>query len=158
VVVQSIDRELARRVDDELGEMIGLFWGGYDAFVEGGFGKAALIDGNPVSACFANVVSVREYNVSVGTAKQFRREGLAKLVCRSLIAEGASRGLDMTWDCDDANKASAALAMSLGCVEEEPFTEMGYLQRRTPDLTRGLWTSRTTSPSVTTWSRASDTP
>jgi RimJ/RimL family protein N-acetyltransferase len=154
VTVVSIDVDLARRVDDELDEMIGLFWGGYGPFVAGGFGKVAVIDGRPVSVVFANVVSDREYNVSVGTARQHRREGLAKLVCRAMIADGAARGLDLTWDCDDANKASAALALSLGCVEEKPFTELGYLARRVPDLSRGLWSFWTTSPSVVTWTRS----
>jgi RimJ/RimL family protein N-acetyltransferase len=154
VTVESIDVDLARRVDDELDELIGMFWGGYDAFVVGGFGRVAIIDDRPVSVVFANVVSDREYNVSVGTAKQHRREGLAKLVCRAIIAEGAARGLDLTWDCDDANKASATLALSLGCVEEKPFAELGYLARRVPDLSRGLWSFRTTSPSVVTWTRS----
>jgi RimJ/RimL family protein N-acetyltransferase len=153
VTVAHIDRYLAEEVDRELDEMIELFWGSYDAFVDGGFGRVALIDNKPVSVVFTNVVSKREYNVSVATAKQFRREGLAKLVCRAIAADGAERDLDLMWDCDDANKASAALALSIGCIEEAPFTELGYLERRTPDLSRGLWRFETTSPSIVTWSR-----
>ncbi len=50
VVVARIDRPLAERIDRELGENLGLFWGGYDGFLTTGFGFCALVDGrSPVS-------------------------------------------------------------------------------------------------------------
>lgn len=153
VKVEPIDAALAERIDQEMDETIGFFWGSYDAFGLGGYGRAALIDGRVASVAYANVVSAREANVSVMTVKRSRREGLAKLVCRAFLADTASRAKDLTWDCDVANTASAALALSLGLIEEEPFTEMGYVERQTPDLSRGLWSPRPTSSSIVTWTR-----
>jgi RimJ/RimL family protein N-acetyltransferase len=132
-------------------ETIGLFWGSYDAFAKGGFGRVAIIDGKPASVAYANVVSAVEANISVYTAEPFRRQGLARLVCRAFIADTASRALDLTWDCDVANSASAALAISLGLTEEQSFLELGYHQRRTPDLSHGLWWSKPFSSAATLW-------
>jgi RimJ/RimL family protein N-acetyltransferase len=151
VKVKPITKALAEQIDREMDETIGLFWGNYDAFAEGGFGRVAIADGEPASVAYANVVSAVEANISVMTVKQHRREGLAKLVCRAFIADTASRALDLTWDCDQVNGASAALALSLGLSEEQPFMELGYHERRTPDLSAGLWWSVPVSSTVTRW-------
>jgi RimJ/RimL family protein N-acetyltransferase len=151
VKVKPITKALAEQIDRDMDETISLFWGDYDAFVGGGFGRVAMIDGEPASVAYANVVSAVEANISVYTAERHRREGLAKLVCRAFIADTASRALDLTWDCDEANGASAALARSLGLIEEEPFMELGYHERRTPDLSHGLWWSKPLSQTATIW-------
>jgi RimJ/RimL family protein N-acetyltransferase len=151
VKIKLITKALAEEIDEEMDETIGLFWGSYDAFAEGGFGRVAIIDGKPASVAYANVVSAVEANISVYTAEPFRREGLARLVCRAFIADTASRALDLTWDCDKANSASAALAISLGLTEEQSFLELGYHQRRTPDLSQGLWWSKPFSSAATIW-------
>jgi RimJ/RimL family protein N-acetyltransferase len=151
VKVKPVTKALAEQIDRDMDETIRLFWGDYDAFVQGGFGRVAIIDGELASVAFTNVVSAVEANISVMTAKRYRREGLAKLVCRAVIADTASRALDLTWDCDEANGASAALALSLGLIEQEPFTELGYYERRTPELSHGLWWSKPFSSTAVKW-------
>jgi len=45
-VVTLIDRDLAERIDHEMGEHIGRLWGGYHRFASGGFGYCAIVGAN----------------------------------------------------------------------------------------------------------------
>jgi hypothetical protein len=138
-VVARIDRDLAEQIDHELGEHIGLLWGGYDPFAHGGFGFCAIVDGRPASAAYAAAVSAGYANVSVGTRESLRRRGLAMLVCSAFLAECAARGLICEWDSDASNLASAGLAQRLGLREGPGFTELALPGRAKPATSRGLW-------------------
>ncbi len=142
VTIARIDRPLAQRIDRELGENLGLFWGGYDGFVANGFGFCALVDGAVASIAYAGAVSAREANIIVDTGKAFRRQGLAALSCMAFIRHCLERGLLPTWDTDDDNEASALLARSLGFQETAPFVQLSPPRGATLPLSDGLWTAQ----------------
>jgi len=142
VTVARIDRPLAGRIDRELGENLGLFWGGYDGFLANGFGFCALVDGAVASISYAGAVSAREANIIVDTGTRFRRRGLATLSCSAFIRHCLERGLLPTWDADDDNEASALLAQTLGFQETAPFVQLSPPRGAALPLSEGLWTAR----------------
>lgn len=137
--VVPLDAASARRVDAVLDELIGLLWSGYQRFGEHGLGAAVVAGDAIASVAYAIATSEREVNLGVGTAGAFQRRGLATLACRACIALAGERGLRPTWDCDDANPASANLALKLGFVEEAPFLELAFPGRAGPPRSTGLW-------------------
>ena len=134
-----LDASLAKRVDDELGQLIGAFWGGYDAFSAGGFGSCALIDGAVASVAYAIAVSDRTANIDIETAAPFRRRGIATLTGTAFIAACRARGLTPTWGCDTANTASAALARKIGFIQDAPYTQLSPRQGVANVRTQGVW-------------------
>jgi len=156
VVVRTIDRDLAERIDQEMGEHIGLFWGGYASFAAGGFGYCAVVGERPASAAYAVSVSRRYANISVGTAEPFRRRGLATLVCSRFVARCIGERRIVEWDADGPNAASIALARRLGFREDASFTELGLPGRVPPVVSHGRWqrhVSRAGGPAVMVWRR-----
>jgi len=141
VVVARIDRPLARRIDQELGENLGLFWGGYDRFLANAFGFCALVDGAVASVAYAGAVSAREANIVVDTGKGFRRRGLAALACTTFIRHCLERDLLPTWDTDDDNEPSLLLARTLGFRETAPFVQLSPPRGTALPLSTGLWTA-----------------
>ncbi|CAA9540137.1 MAG: Urease gamma subunit [uncultured Thermomicrobiales bacterium] len=139
--VVPVDRALAERIDAELREGIATFWGGYDRYLERGFGFCTLVGEDEAlgGVCVAIAVSSREANLGVVTAEPFRRRGHATAACAAVIEAGIARGLVATWDCDAANAASAALAHRLGFRHEQRFTELAPPGRATLVLSTGLW-------------------
>lgn len=150
IEIVPIDARLAPAVDEQLHEFIGLLWGTYERFADLGFGYCALSGSRPVSTAFAGVVSSREANLSVGTDPAFRRLGLAYLVSAACIDFGLKRGLDVTWDCDDINPPSAALAVKLGFKEENPFAELAFPNRAKPSPT-GAWSASSPRDGAIAW-------
>jgi RimJ/RimL family protein N-acetyltransferase len=139
VEVLSVDGELAERIDREMHEMIGFFWGGYEPFDRHGFGFCAVVDGQFASLIYTIAVGANQANVSIETAPAFRRRGLAAIVGAAYIEHCLERGLTATWDCDAPNLASYHLAQKLGFVEHEPFSELAMPGRAPLELSHGLW-------------------
>lgn len=158
VEVVPLTRTLAERVDRELNELIGMFWAGYERFGEHGFGACALIDGAPASVCFAIGLSRSHVDLGVATAVAHRRRGLASVVCRTAIDEALDCGLIPTWDCDEVNAASAALALRLGFVEGPRFAELAFPNRVKPMLSDGLWRASTAASGINRWDRVEANP
>ncbi len=156
MAVARIDRPLAQRIDRELGENLGLFWGGYDGFLANGFGFCALVDGAVAGIAYAGAVSAREANIIVDTGKAFRRRGLATLTCMAFIRHCLERGLLPTWDTDDDNEASALLARTLGFHETRPFVQLSPRRGAALPLSEGLWTAQPpgSAGSLIAWRRA----
>lgn len=138
--VVGIDAALAERIDAEIDELIGLFWGGYEAFGNGGFGVCALIADRIASAAYTIAVSDREVNIGIGVAEPFRRRGLATVLAQGCAARAFEMGLQPTWDCDVDNPASADLALKVGFTEKPSFAELAFPGRRGPSRTYGRWT------------------
>jgi RimJ/RimL family protein N-acetyltransferase len=137
--VRAVDAALAERIDREVNEFIGLFWGGYERFGLGGTG-ACVVDGERIaSVAYAIAVSDREMNIGVETVADYRRRGLATIASRACMAEALARGITPTWDCDDSNPASAALALRLGFTELPSFLELALPGRAGPALSMGRW-------------------
>lgn len=139
VSLLALDGVLAARVDDEMGQLIGLFWGGYEPFDVGGFGSCALVDGKVAAVAYAIAVSERTANIDIETAAPFRRCGLATLVSGAFVAACRARGLTATWGCDTANTASAALATKLGFVRDEAHAQLSPRPGVAKVRTTGVW-------------------
>jgi RimJ/RimL family protein N-acetyltransferase len=139
IEVRVVDGELAERIDREMHEMIGFFWGGYEPFDRHGFGYCAIVDGQLASVIYTIAVGANQANVSIETAAAFRRKGLAAIVSAAYIEHCLERGLVATWDCDAPNLASYNLAQKLGFVEHEPFSEFAVPGRAPLELSHGLW-------------------
>ncbi len=156
VALLPLDADLARRADDELDEVIGLMWGGHDAFAAHGFGTAAVdaTSGRLLSVSAAFGRSDAEANLGVGTHPDHRRRGLATLCCQAAIEQTLDLGLSPTWDCDVPNPPSAALALSLGFTELRPFVELAYPRRGKPTPSTGLWHAESAEDGATIWRRS----
>ncbi len=154
-VVARIDRELAGRIDRELEERIGHFWGGYEEFVNGGFGYCTILEGRLASVAYTVAVSSRHASIVVATVDAFRRRGLAMLTCSAFIEHCQARRLILEWDADAPNAASVALAWRLGLHEGPPFSELGTPGRSKIAQSCGRWTKQRqpvgTSPAPTVW-------
>jgi RimJ/RimL family protein N-acetyltransferase len=152
-VLRPIDRELARRLDEELDEVLALFWGDYDRYAADGFGACAMAGNEIASINFANAVSDREANLGVVTVEHYRQRGLATAVSFATINQALERGLIPTWDCDAANTTSAHLAEKLGFTEEPSFAELAFPHRAGPALSSGVWSSEPSSTGTVLWRR-----
>lgn len=139
VEVRALDGELAERVDREMHEMIGFFWGGYDSFDRFGIGYCAIVEGALASVIYSVAVGADQANVSIETAPPFRRKGLANIISMAFIERCIERGIVATWDCDALNLASYDLARKLGFVECAPFSEVAMPGRAPLELSHGLW-------------------
>ena len=155
VDVVPLDADLAERADAELDEVIGLMWDGYARFAEHGFGTVAVDTASDrlLSVCAAFGRSRTEANLGVGTHRDHRRRGLATLCCRAAIERTLDLGLSPTWDCDELNPPSAALARSLGFTELPPFVELAYPLRDKPAPSTGLWHPTPGDGGSTVWRR-----
>jgi GNAT superfamily N-acetyltransferase len=153
VEIVPLTVELAELADREMPEIIGRFWSGYERYGERGFGSVALIDGHPVSIAYSVGVGGGEANVGVMTVESQRRRGLAALCSRAWIEQCYERGLVPTWDCDEANPASAALALSIGFMEQAGFNEWANPERKPRVGEAGLWTRSNGDYGVVRWTR-----
>ena len=155
--VKRIDRALAERIDTELGQLIGLFWNGYEPFISGGFGFCMLLDGAIASVAYAISVSAAQANIGVETAEPLRKRGLATLTCSAFIEHCLAQGLTPTWDTDAVNAGSLATARKLGFQEYPPFSEVYPPGRGKLMLSHGRWTKEdhpTSAPEqITIWRR-----
>jgi GNAT superfamily N-acetyltransferase len=155
VVIQPLDRALAERVDRELSQRVGLYWGGYEGFLERGFGFAALVDGAVASVAYSHAASAHYASISVETAERFRRQGLAAQVCQAFIRHALERGLQPTWESDGPNVASGALARRLGFQERKPFCQISAPWGSKLPSSEGRWQrspeTLTGWPAVTIW-------
>ncbi|MDQ2682541.1 MAG: GNAT family N-acetyltransferase, partial [Chloroflexota bacterium] len=97
-----------------------------------------------------------EANAGVVTAPAYRRRGLATICARAFVEMAHERGLVATWDCDEANPASAALALRVGFIEGEPFNEWAFPERAKPVGVAGLWTVAEGTDGMRIWRRTGE--
>ncbi|WP_084108962.1 GNAT family N-acetyltransferase [Clostridium cavendishii] len=76
------------------------------------FGYYIELDGDIVVACSAALVSKKAVEVSIATKNNFRKKGLATIVCAKFILHCLEHGLIPHWDA--ANHKSLKLAEKLG--------------------------------------------
>ncbi|MCP4203468.1 MAG: GNAT family N-acetyltransferase [bacterium] len=75
---------------------------------------AAWVDARPVSFCHVACESERLWDVSINTAAEYRRRGLAAECVAWLAAEMRDRGKRAVWGAHSENVASRRLALKLG--------------------------------------------
>lgn len=136
---RRLDRALAERMDRELGQMAGEFWGGYERFIEHGFGFCTMIGDEITGVAYAAAVGGGEANIDVMTAEAYRRQGHAARACVAFIDHCRTNGLLATWDTDSDNQPSARLAHALGFWEDHPFSQLSTPGYRPLDLSSGRW-------------------
>lgn len=103
-----------------LAEEPALFYGSTAAFLQHSLGVCVLDGETPACTCHAVFTAVGEAEISIVTAPEYRRRGLAYLAARLMIAECARRGLAPIWGCWPENEPSVALAARLGfCAEAD---------------------------------------
>ena len=76
----------------------------------------AVVNGLPVSFCYAAFTTERWWDVSVETLEPFRRRGLAAACFLSVAAHMEQNGLEPVWGAMLDNPASLGLAARLGFV------------------------------------------
>lgn len=154
--VVPITVNLAQRIDREWNETIGQFWSGYDRYEQQGYGFCLMIGQELGSMASADGADGHSVNMGVRTAVQFRKQGLAKLVCSAFIEHTLGRGLLPTWDCEERNTASKALAQGLGFVEGEPFCQLSAANYGPLTLSKGRWYAVPGDQGITIWSKRQD--
>jgi RimJ/RimL family protein N-acetyltransferase len=104
--------------DEALAEGQGFeaFWGSIARFLECGVGYAVIRDGEAVSRCHSVLVGAGEAEISIETAEDYRRQGLATLAACAYIERCFSVGLRPAWSNWSTNTASRHLAERLGFV------------------------------------------
>jgi len=152
--IHPVDANLARRIDEEAGELIGLFWGGYQRFGAHGFGSCAMHGEEIAGVCYTVAVSEEEANFGIETVERFRRRGIANVMTQACVTQAFERGLTPTWDCDLPNEASAALALKAGFTEYPSFSEFAFPDRKGPTITTGRWATQRTDSEIR-WQRVS---
>jgi RimJ/RimL family protein N-acetyltransferase len=151
--VVAVTRELAERIDREWHETLGLLWEGYDNYMRYAYGFVLMIGGELASMASSDSIGDRAVNIGVRTAPQFRRQGLARLVCSAFIEHTLERGLEPTWDTDGMNHPSRALAESLGFVEGQMFSQLSTPDYKPLVVNGGLWHEVAGEGGVRVWER-----
>jgi GNAT superfamily N-acetyltransferase len=95
-----------------------LFWGSLDAFVQNSLGFWVLDGDSPLSSVEAVFTGAGEAEISIATAPEARRRGLALLAASAFIEASLARGLRPIWGCWPENEPSVALAHRLGFVDD----------------------------------------
>lgn len=152
--VVRIDAALAERIDREWHETIGLFWDGYENYIQKAFGFCLLVGDELGSMASTDGISQRIVNMGVRTAEKFRKQGLAKLACQAFIEHALARGIEPTWDTDGMNEPSKALARSLGFAEGRSFSQISTPEYKPIRLSEGLWSAAPGLDGVTVWTKA----
>lgn len=95
-----------------IGAILGLF-GSKELFLKKGFGYC-LRDGSTIvcAAITAHPPFKNAFEIQVNTDKEYRKKGLATIVCATLIKYSLENGFIPHWDAD--NKPSVNLALKLG--------------------------------------------
>ena len=104
----------------EIGDEVLLFWENFERFNQNGLGYCLMDDSDRVaSVCESVFVGCGEAEISISTAPEFRRRGLAYLTGAAYIEACLQQDLCPVWGCFPENAPSIALATSLGFTKSE---------------------------------------
>src|SRR5262249_20778528 len=93
--------------------------GGRKEFLARDFGYCALHEGRVVSMCASCGTGGGEVELEVGTAAEFRGQGLATMACRAFIEHCQRVGVRPGYTCAAGNAPSASVAHKLGFIPTE---------------------------------------
>jgi predicted GNAT family acetyltransferase len=79
---------------------------------------------NVASCASTFAICNKGIEIQVNTKEEFKKKGLATVVCAALIIETINRGLDPHWDA--SNEVSFKLAKKLGYKEAETYEMIVY--------------------------------
>ena len=84
---------------------------------------ATLVDGQPVSFCYAGSRTETWWDISIDTLPGHRRQGYAGLCAAFMVRSLAAQGLQPVWAAVEGNPASWRLAQKLGFA---PVDELAF--------------------------------
>ncbi len=77
---------------------------------------SSLVDGRPVSFCYAAARTESLWDISIDTLEGFRNQGHAARCVAFMVERMESRGLQPVWGAEQWNRASLGLAAGFGFV------------------------------------------
>ncbi len=101
------------------------FWKSAADFVSHGMGYAVIIEGFAAAISFSAVSGRNMLEIGLETKPEFRRKGLASVVCAKLITYCIEHELEPEWACCKDNLGSYNLALKLGF---EPYDDLPYYE------------------------------
>ncbi len=118
VEVVPITRDLLEAVHpagvDEVLDEISQMWPSTEAFLQRGFGTAAIAAGAVACWCTTEYMSGDRCGIGIATAEAWRRMGVGAATAAACVREARRRSLRLHWECAVRNTASARLAEKLG--------------------------------------------
>lgn len=99
-------------------EEAALFYGSAEAFLEKSMGVCIMAGDTLASYCHAVFIGGGEAEISIATAPDFRRQGLAYQTALAFLTECSRHGLAPVWGCWPENVPSVSLAGKLGFCED----------------------------------------
>ena len=113
VVLINADLDNVSKAEEVFG-VVSRFWRTPLDFVQHSHAVIALHDGDFAAICYSAANADGCAEIDVMTLPQFRKHGLAKLVCREFIQNCFRKSLQPMWDCFTNNAGSMMLCASLG--------------------------------------------
>lgn len=112
-----------KRMEATAGDKVGAAetWGSAGQFISKGFGWGLYCENELIAGCHTVFIGSGYAELSVFTEEKYARRGFAFLTASAAIAECLSRNLIPCWTCWDYNDPSAALAVKLGFLEQQPI-------------------------------------
>jgi RimJ/RimL family protein N-acetyltransferase len=98
------------------------FWASEQAFLNTGFGYAAVTRDTIASWCLTVFAAGSARELGVATLPDYRRRGLGTMVAEACIEHGLAHGFSIHWHCWSDNLPSAAAARRLGFEVERDYS------------------------------------
>lgn len=154
VEIKRFDRTLLEKAERESDfPFAHIFYDGYESFRVNGFGFCLLENNTTASFVYTCAMSDKEASIGVDTVPKFQKKGYATLVCSAFIEHCLQNNLLPTWDADELNTASIALAQKLGFVRHRPFYELAMPSRQPLPLSEDVWQPESLENGIIVWSK-----
>ncbi len=101
------------------------FWNTASDFVANGSGICLKQDERLIAHAFSSFKHGRMFELGMETQPEFRRRGLAGVICAKLIDDCLNSGFEPAWSCREGNAGSFYLAVKLGF---EPTAWLPYYE------------------------------
>ena len=112
--LKEIDNFLFEKYKREIDDSYAYLWESPNSYLQHAFGFCLLENDEFASICNTFYVDSKFIAPDIITLNNFRKLGLATLVCSQFIKKSQELGLKPYWDCDAGNEASNKLAQKLG--------------------------------------------
>ncbi len=121
LIIEHINPQNAQFFDKTMKEIFFFLFGSLEVFFEKGFGFCIREGDNIIGgATTGNPIYDNTFEVQVYIKKEYRRKGLATILCAYLIEYSLENGIEPHWDAE--NKKSVKLALKLGYTDPEPYS------------------------------------
>ncbi len=113
--LQSIDESIALKIG------VLASWSSMENFLTNGIGYALLKGEEIATTCVSVFSSSEKVEMDVHTVEEFRRQGLADLICSVFIEKCIQSGKLPNWECFWDNEPSVNLAKKLGLIAQKEY-------------------------------------